>query len=145
MIRKSEQEDMRRIVDIWLDASLMAHDFIPESYWREKVEVMKSLYLPRAVTFVYEEESTPGIQGFVSMLDSHIEALFVAPEHQGKGVGGKLMEYVKTLSPRWTVNVYSENSRAVNFYFSQGFIVTGEEYDENTGHRELTMEYRCFR
>lgn len=40
-------------MEIWLSASLLAHDFIPASYWQEQFEVVRDRYLPISATYVF--------------------------------------------------------------------------------------------
>lgn len=140
MIRVFEQQDMDKVVSIWLDASLIAHDFIPATYWREKAADMREVYLPESDTFVYENEQQQ-LQGFLSLVDNYIAAVFVAPDAQGQGIGQTLMQYAKAKYPTLSLGVYSRNSRSVAFYLRQGFVVKGEQTEPNTGEMETIMEF----
>jgi len=40
MIRKFEPRDMDRLLDIWLSASIKAHDFIDASFWQANIEAI---------------------------------------------------------------------------------------------------------
>lgn len=42
MIRKLEESDLPRIMQIWLSANKEAHGFIKESYWDENFEAVKA-------------------------------------------------------------------------------------------------------
>ena len=42
MIRKLEESDLPRIMQIWLSANKEAHRFIKESYWDENFEAVKA-------------------------------------------------------------------------------------------------------
>jgi len=42
MIRKLESRDIERVLEIWLEASVKAHDFIDKSYWESQIEKSKS-------------------------------------------------------------------------------------------------------
>lgn len=127
---------------LWLRASVMAHDFIPAAYWVENLDAMRDTYLPVSENYVCTN-SCGEILGFISLSDSgHIEALFVAPEHQGHGVGRALLDRAKRLYPVLTLAVYEENSRAVDFYLRNGFTVTERRIEPATGHPELLMKWR---
>lgn len=138
MIRVFEETDLDKIVQIWLDASIIAHDFIPSTYWKEKAEDMKNLYLPASKTFVYQNDTV--ILGFISMVDNYIAAIFVNPESQGQGIGKQLIEYIKKQHTLITLGVYSKNIRSIDFYKRQGFVITNEKIEENTGEFETLME-----
>jgi putative acetyltransferase len=138
MIRVFEETDLDKIVQIWLDASIIAHDFIPSTYWKEKAEDMKNLYLPASKTYVYQNDTV--ILGFISMVDNYIAAIFVNPESQGQGIGKQLIEYIKRQHSLITLGVYSKNIRSIDFYKRQGFVITDEKIEENTGEFETLME-----
>lgn len=63
---------------------------------------------------------------------NEIEAMFVLPEYQRKGVGGKLINHVLKwvgFSKRIYVSVASFNTNAIGFYKRFGFIETNKETD----------------
>ena len=43
MIRKMQNIDINRVVDIWLKTNLKAHYFIPEQYWTSNYELVKEM------------------------------------------------------------------------------------------------------
>jgi len=98
---------------------------------------MKNVYLPASETFVYEECAS--IEGFISMMDNHIAAIFVNPEKQGLGIGNALISYIKRSHPVLTLSVYSKNTGSIEFYRKMGFEVSGEKVEENTGEMEKSM------
>lgn len=46
-IRKLQKSDIDRVADIWLNANLNAHYFIPSQYWNDNFEPVKDM-LPQA-------------------------------------------------------------------------------------------------
>lgn len=140
MIRLAEEKDYGRMVDIWLDASIKAHHFIPEGYWKDGASEMLGIYLPQSQSWVYEDENGL-VQGFVSLMENHIAALFVATSQQGNGLGSRLLRFVKTKSRLLTLNVYAENTSAVDFYRHHGFQVGEELIDEATSAKDLKMSW----
>lgn len=141
MIRPITDADRQAVVDIWLHASFEAHAFIPCSYWENKAEEMETVYLPSSETWVYEDESSGEVCGFLSLVDSYLAALFVLPEKQGAGVGSRLMQKAKSMRSRLCLHVYAENAGAVSFYKKQCFQIIGEQADQETGRREYRMEF----
>lgn len=137
MIRNLEPPDLDTVLDIWLDASLKAHDFIDPAFWRSQVESMRNLYLPASETCVIERDTQ--VVGFYSLLDSQLAALFVAPDCQGQGLGKQLIAHAKTQRAELTLAVYKNNQPSCQFYLSQGFVVTHEQTDEQTGQPEYLM------
>lgn len=140
MIRKLESRDMERVLEIWLEASIKAHDFIDKSYWESQTENMRDIYIPASETFVIEESSR--VLGFYSAIDRQLAALFVDPNHQGQGFGKRLLSHAKAQHAELTLTVYKENLPSIAFYQSQGFKLGDESVDEHTGHRQYVMVYK---
>ena len=89
MIRRATLDDTDKICGLWLEASLRAHNFISEDYWRRMLPGIKRDYLPNSETYVFVDKHQ--IKGFLSLLDGkHIGALFVAPRYQRAKIGTKL-------------------------------------------------------
>ena len=139
MIRKSKEEDINRVAEIWLDTNLKAHHFISEQYWLDNFEMVKDM-LSQAELYVYEDENT--VQGFVGLNEYYIEGIFVWSEAQSKGVGKQLIDYVKGIKTQLRLRVYQKNTRAVTFYQKQNFQIESEHIDESTGEREFSMIWR---
>ncbi|MCE8013554.1 GNAT family N-acetyltransferase [Billgrantia desiderata] len=137
MIRPATTEDIPQLVDIWLRASLLAHDFIPAGFWHERAEDMASLYLPGAETYVLEAAGRA--VGFAALNDDHLEALFIDPELQSFGHGTHLMAHAMSKRERITLCVYSRNVRAVSFYRRLGFQVLEERTEPLSGEQETLM------
>lgn len=134
--------DCDAVIKIWLDASLQAHSFVDEKFWKSKEQEMRTVYLPESEVWVYDSDLTGEVQGFVALKDNYIAALFVTPEEQGNSVGYSLMNKVKTMHPLIELKVYKENKPSVAFYERQGFEVIGEGVETETGHPELTMRFK---
>ncbi|HCH0918707.1 TPA: N-acetyltransferase [Vibrio parahaemolyticus] len=137
MIRKYNSHDLDSVLEIWLKASVEAHDFVPADFWCSQVENMRNIYIPASEVFVYEIESK--ILGFYALYESTLAAIFVFPEFQGKGIGKQLLSHVKAQRAILSLSVYKENQASYQFYLSQGFAVVSEQLDEHTGHPEYTM------
>ncbi|VVO76675.1 putative N-acetyltransferase YjaB [Pseudomonas fluorescens] len=137
MIRAFEQHDMERILDIWLSASLKAHDFIEAAHWQSHVETLRNIYIPASESYVIEEQSR--VLGFCSLLDNQLAALFIDPAFQGKGLGKQLLKHAKALRNQLTLTVYKENTPGCAFYLSQGCVVVQEQIDAQTGQTEYLM------
>ena len=56
MIRKLEDKDIDKVMNIWLESTIKAHDFIPKEYWESNYDTVKEVYIPIADSFIYEEK-----------------------------------------------------------------------------------------
>ena len=138
MIRKLQNVDINKVVDIWLKTNLEAHDFIPGQYWTSNYEAVKKM-LPQAEVYVYEDNKI--IQGFVGVRDEYIEGIFVSDKMKSHGIGKALLDYIKDKKARLQLNVYQKNVRAMSFYQREGFTIQSEGLDEFTGEKEYVMEW----
>lgn len=133
--------DEDTVIRIWLEASRKAHRFVASGFWEERETVMRKKYLPQAEIWVYEDDLTGKAVGFAALSGSCLAAFFVEPGCQGQGIGSRLMEKIKKKHREIELAVYKENPKAVAFYRRQGFLVTGEDLEPETGHPELKMKY----
>lgn len=139
-IRPYTAADSPVLADIWLEASLAAHSFIPADYWRDSKSRMEQEYLPNSDNFVLEDDSGKA-QGFISLLGRHVAALFVHPMAQGMGYGGALLRHAQQMFDELTLHVYKLNTDSVHFYAYHGFIIIAQGVDTSTGAAELHMRW----
>ena len=137
-IRKFKETDLPVVMQIWLDTNIQAHNFISPKYWEENFQMVKSI-LPQAEVYVYEDDITKQINGFIGLSDDYIEGLFIRADVQGYGFGKQLLEYVKNMKSNMKLSVYQKNVRAVQFYSREGFRVVSEKMDDNTNEKEFLM------
>ena len=140
MIRKFENLDLDAVMQIWLQANLDAHAFIPASFWEAHFEMVRDM-LPQAELYVHENEAPRQIDGFIGLTENHIEGIFVAKSARSKGIGRALLEYAKSRRPRLTLGVYQKNERALAFYRREQFAVHSEGIDEDTNEAEIQMHW----
>lgn len=138
MIRKFKENDLDVVMNIWVETNIAAHDFIESSYWLDSFDDVK-IMIPEASVYVYEEHGE--IQGFIGLADCYIAGIFVCAENQSKGIGRNLLNYAKGIRGILSLHVYKKNEGAVQFYLREGFRISKEQTDENTGEREFVMEW----
>lgn len=136
MIRRLQKADVDRVMDLWLDTNLKAHNFVHAAYWRSNFGPVKEM-LPRAEVYVYEDAG--GIQGFVGLSGEYIEGIFAADEMQSQGIGKRLLDHMKAIKDTLHLSVYQKNTRAIRFYQREGFVIQYEGLDESTGEKEYAM------
>ena len=138
MIRDINKQDVDKVMELWLNTNMAAHSFIESEYWISNYENVREMMM-EAIIFVYEVNDE--IQGFIGLMDNYIAGIFVSKQSQSKGIGKKLLDYVKNEKDALTLSVYKENERAVNFYLRESFVPVEESIDENTGKLELKMSW----
>lgn len=137
-IRKYKEEDLKRVLDIWFESSSIAHDFLGLDQLKEQKNLIRDTYLPMAETWVVEEDGE--LRGFISLLDHYVGGLFLHPDHQGRGIGRRLIEKVFREKGFLTVGVYEKNLAARKFYDRMGFRYVDREVQEETGEVVLNLK-----
>jgi N-acetylglutamate synthase-like GNAT family acetyltransferase len=136
MIRKCVDSDFDTIYEIINEAAEVYQGIIPADRWKEP-------YMPRAelrdeidadVQFWgYEEEGKLlGVMGIQDVLDvTLIRHAYVLTAEQKKGIGGKLLSHLRTLTSRpILLGTWADATWAIRFYEKHGFrLVTPEEKD----------------
>ncbi|MBL6465984.1 GNAT family N-acetyltransferase [Peptostreptococcus stomatis] len=135
------KSDLSAVMKIWLDTNIKSHNFVSKEYWTSNYEMVKEI-LPKSEIYVYEEDDTNLIDGFIGLLDSYLAGLFVKNTAQSKGIGKQLLDYAKSIKSEMTLSVYQKNIRAVHFYQREQFQIQSENIDDNTNEKEFIMIWR---
>ena len=139
MIRKLNEADIDKVMDIWMKSTIKAHDFISKEYWQNNYNTVKEVYIPMSETFVYKD--VQGIKGFISVINNEfIGALFVDIDFQGNGIGKQLIDYAVSKYGELQLAVYKENKKSVEFYINRGFKIIEEQINDDSKHVEYIME-----
>ena len=141
MIRPMMPDDIEAVGLVWLTSSLVAHDFVPEEFWRADLKAMVTELLPYPNTKGYVHEEAGSIDGFISLGGDEVGCLFVMPDRQGRGIGSALLDHVKQQHAKLSLHVYEKNALARHFYESREFRITGESVCEFTGCDEYSMKW----
>ena len=139
MIRKFNENDLDKVMTIWLDSNIETHNFIPKAYW-ETVSHFVKRAMVLSDMYVYEKDET--ICGFIGLDDTYIAGMFVDASGRSKGIGKELLDYVKNIMPELVLRVYQKNERAIAFYKREQFEIVSESVDGNTNESEFVMLWK---
>jgi len=131
-LRPSASADVPHLHSLWRRSVRATHHFLAEADFREIDRVVGSLYLPNAQLVVAVDDSDHPL-GFMGMNGSHIDSLFIDPDHRGAGLGRMLVEHAARLCGVVTVDVNEQNDQAVGFYRKLGFTETGRSPTDDDG------------
>lgn len=154
LIRPCVENDMPQLLEIWLQATLHAHDFLPVAGWWPKEEAMRSKLQDGAEIWVIanDDKSTEqplphlvatrqSVVGFVAIKEQQLLALYVHPLYQGRGLGSLLMTVAKQAHPALSLHVCSRNEEAIHFYQQHGFVIASECAMAQDECDEYLMQY----
>ena len=140
MIREYRKNDLVTIMQIWLDTNIQTHNFISEKYWIDNYELVKEM-LPQAEIYLYEDDISNRIEGFIGLINNYIAGIFVRDGVQSKGIGKQLLDYVKSFKSNLNLSVYQKNERAIRFYQREHFVIQSENVDKNINENEFIMSW----
>lgn len=138
MIRKYNENEIPKLLEIWEAAALIAHPFLSIEFHETVKKAMKDMYLPNSDTWVYEESGYT--IGFIAMINNEIGGLFVDPNQQSKGVGTSLVNHMTQFHETLEVEVFEENKIGKPFYEKYGFTVIKEYVMKETNQKVLRMK-----
>lgn len=133
--------DTQILSSVWLEASKEAHAFIGETRLLEQQVLIEQVYLPKAETWVACLYDDP--VGFISLLDNFIGGLFVDPKRQGLGIGKRLVVHALSLKRELTLDVYTQNQSAFEFYRHLGFVELSRRAEDDDGLPFENARLRC--
>ena len=141
VIRKYNTHDLAELMDVWHDASQIAHPFwTSEMFDRERRDICQK-FLPIAETWVFEAEGR--VVGFIALLENEVGGIFVSPRRHGHGIGHALMDHARASRDHLELEVFEANKIGRAFYDAYGFNIVGERLDEETGLRVLRLRLDC--
>ena len=140
MIRKFKEDDLNTVMQIWFDTNIKAHHFISRQYWIDNYEMVKDI-LPKKEIYVYEDDNTNQINGFIGLMDNYIAGIFVNKNNQSRGIGKQLVDYVKEIKETLNLSVYQKNIRAISFYQREQFVIQFEHIDNDNSEKEFIMTW----
>ena len=138
MIRKYGDNDLDDLLEVWHQASLIAHHFMDDEFFASEREAIQNDHLPIAETCVYELEGK--VVGFISLLEHHVGAIFVHPAMQRESIGRSLMDHARSLRGQLQLEVFKANQVGRAFYDQYGFVVVEEYFHEALKQPMLKMQ-----
>ena len=84
--------------------------------------------------YVADDGATFAAMLALHLPDKYLDQLFVAPSHQGKGIGRQLLAFTRQQMPDeiW-LRCVRENEKAWRWYEREGFVFEKEEVSQTTG------------
>ena len=122
ILRPANADDAEALAAIHRAARRAASPYLPELHDEaEDRDWITDIVLPNATVWVAEADGQP--VGYLALTGSRLDQLYLAPGHQGRGVGSQLLDQAKALSPAGLqLHTFRRNRRARAFYEARGFV-----------------------
>ena len=131
-----QENDHDLLVDIWYRAVCRTHTFLSEADIRFYRDIVQNGALREVEIWVRRNENKEPT-GFIGLVGTKIEMLFVDPEYHGMGIGSRLIKHAQKLKGNTLqVDVNEQNDGARAFYKRVGF--------EQIGRSELDGSNKPF-
>ncbi len=138
-IRQYESSDLDAVLSSWEIATRLAHPFMTDEFIAQERINVAEIYMPNTDTWVIDIDNN--IEGFIALMGNEVGALFLQPDHHGKGAGKILMDKAQQLHGDLEVEVFKENSIGRKFYSRYGFKELEETLHEPTGRQVLRLKF----
>ena len=140
MIRKYKEADLAALLQVYRNASTLAHPFLSTDFIEKVCEDIPKLYLPNTETWVMEKDQQ--LVGFISLMGAEVAALFLDPAWHGQGLGRALMDKAVQEKGDLEVVVFTKNKIGRPFYERYGFREKEHFLMEETGLPCIRMVYQ---
>jgi putative acetyltransferase len=135
-IRPARAADQAALLDVWERSVRATHTFLAEAdieFYRPLLR--EALATGELEVWVLASETDVPV-GFLGLAGAKVEALFLAPEHRGRGrgAGRQLVAHAQALrGGELLLDVNEQNGAARGFYETLGFVVEGRSPLDGTG------------
>jgi GNAT superfamily N-acetyltransferase len=111
---------IRRLAELFREARRAHLQFSIDLHSEEEDRrFLSEVMLPENQVWVAEMGG--GVVGYIAFADGWVNHLYIAPQFQRRGIGGKLLEIAKEAHARLELWVFQANAPAISFYQRQGF------------------------
>jgi ribosomal protein S18 acetylase RimI-like enzyme len=126
-IREYTIADEAAVVDVWHRAGLAAYTYLPtwQSFTLEHARrVFREVIAATCQLWVAtREDCVEHVVGYMAMKGSYLDRLYVDPAEQRRGVGARLLDHAKRLSPAGLeLHTHQQNHAGRAFYERHGFV-----------------------
>jgi GNAT superfamily N-acetyltransferase len=139
VIRPYADADFDTVTAIWL--SSWQSTGVPSNTTLEELRERWPQELAKGWT-VHVATVGAEIVGFIGLKDDTLEQLFVATNHQGRGIGKKLLDFVKHRMPSGFHLTTPVESRAGRFYQREGLESGERGIHPRWGHVSIRYDWR---
>ena len=125
-VRPARVVDRERLLELWERSVRATHHFLEDSDVVALRPLVAGELASEAIDWWVLLSGAGVVIGFLGFASDTIEALFIDPDHHGRGGGKFLVAHAQTLAAgALAVDVNEQNEAALRFYTALGFSVVG--------------------
>jgi len=135
MIRPARTEDYDEVGRVWMESWASTGLAEPSPFLLANLRARVRHEIDQGWSlFVAEDDGVIAAMLALHLGDKYLDQLFVAPAHQGQGLGHTLLAFTRTQLPDeiW-LRCVRENEKAWRWYEREGFVFEKEEIATATG------------
>lgn len=118
-LRQASAEDAAALARVHRQAIRISLSFLPELHTPEEdLWFMQNRLLPGNQVWVAEVDGE--VVGYIGFHEGWIEHLYIAPDHQGRGLGPALLDKALEDGTERRLWTFQQNARARTFYEKRG-------------------------
>jgi putative acetyltransferase len=140
VIRPFEPRDMEETLRLFRDACAASHPFLAPAFIRAIERRMREHTLLEFETEVLDDG---GVKAFLCRTGSFVDALFVDPPFQSRGLGKLLLDHLKARTRIAHLSVFAQNPRAIKFYQREEFWATKVIEHRQTGETIVLLQWKA--
>ena len=143
-IRRAESTDAPEVANVFIASQEDALPFLRKLHTPEDTVafITDDVFTKDDVWIAIEGDR---IVGMMALAGTHVDHLYLLPAHYRRGIGTKLLDKAKELSPdRLTLYAFAVNVRARAFYERYGFVAIefGDGSGNEAGQPDVLYEWR---
>jgi len=108
----------------------------------KQLAYLEEQVVPANDVLVVRDAATLAIVAFLAARRDFVAQLYVHVDHQGKGIGSRLLQHAKEQSGgRLRLFTLDANRGAQRFYEARGFVIIGRGFDETGQNPDVEYEW----
>lgn len=143
MIRKLKEEDLTKVMTIWVKGNFKANSFIEKDYWLGIYNRVKVDFLENFKTYVYIDNDE--VLGFISIDKNEVKAIYVKEENRRQKIGTKLINYCKSkkdINDFLETKIFENNMNGIFFFSNLQFKNIKIQVNKNFQEKEYIMYWK---
>lgn len=142
VVRPATDGDVAEVTDLYLATRRAAEPVMPpQVHTRAEVAAYTAREVADKDVWLATDADSDEVLGFLTLTPTWLDALYVGPAAQGRGIGSVLLDLAKAQRPRgFSLWVFASNAPARGFYHRHGLVEL--EHTDGSANEERSPDVR---